>query len=172
MTTINVIFYKPQKGKWMDWVISTWTGIFPCNWGSKPYSHVEIHFPETAKCFSSSSRGVRGGVRILDQCKVIKHRERWDYIPCEITEERWLDAVAKALKLEDLPYDWWGIFGFAWPWNTQDKNKWYCSEICSWFLDECHVMERYKRISPTRLARKLSKAIGKKPVPLKYTDNR
>jgi len=58
----------------------------------------------------------------------------------------------------------WGIFGFLQPFNTQDEKKWYCSEICAWFLFMARVLDkREKRISPRRLSKKLIKKWNKKP---------
>ena len=143
------------------------------------YSHVELGIPNEygeffyyppmpnsrtctpircylGQCFSSTTRGGAKGVRFAPASEVLKHPERWDYAEVEVDDERFEVAMAEARKLVGKKYDYIGLFGFFWPWNIHDKNKWYCSEICAWLAYLMRVLpKRHKRISPRRFARKL-----------------
>ena len=156
------------------------------------YSHVEIYLPDeegffkrrkwagdksdwrnkvlftVGRCFSSTTRGDAVGVRMADAGKVLKHRNRWDYIEVEVEERVYSSLVKWCEKkaAEAAKYDFLGIFGFFSPINIQDDKKLYCSELCAelaflfWIL-----AKRYGRISPRRLAKVLAKRDGE-PKPL------
>jgi hypothetical protein len=86
----------------------------------------------------------------------------------EIDEERLEVVLEESKKLIGLPYDFWGIFGFLQPFNTQDSKEWYCSEISAWFLYLVRVLDkRETRISPRRLSKVLIKKYKRKPKVLK-----
>jgi hypothetical protein len=174
---IRVLFYKAKiDGKWLDDAISIYTGLLPCNWGTKGYSHAEIWFPSEqgtfisrcgddvqfyGHCFSSTTRGSWKGVCIRHASIVLKHPERWDYMEFNVDAGRYAVARELAELQEGKPYDYKGIFGFFWPWPIQDKKKWYCSEICAWFLYLVRILpKREKRISPRRLSKVLKKLGG------------
>lgn len=179
---IRVLFYKAAvDGKLIDNLISFYTGLLPCNWGTKGYSHMEVWFPNESgnfeppralrespildrwygQCFSSTTRGEWRGVRICHASLVLKHPERWDYMEFEVDMSRYAVALELAEREEGKKYDYKGIFGFFWPWPVQDKKKWYCSEICAWFLYLVRILpKREKRISPRRLSKVLKKLGG------------
>ncbi len=106
------------------------------------------------QCFSSTTRGKWNGVRFAPASQVLTHPDRWDYIECEVDK----DGLELALELARIQvgkaYDYKGIIpGFFWPWNIHNKNKWYCSELCSWFANICDLTEKWhERISPRKLA--------------------
>ena len=86
MKTIRVLFYRAGKdGKWLDDAISLWSGLW--NWGTPPYSHVELEFVGRSVCFSSATRGNFIGVRFESSEVVLKHWNRWDYIEKTISNE-------------------------------------------------------------------------------------
>jgi len=109
------------------------------------------------QCFSSASRGGKIGVRFAQAKEVLTHPERWRWVTVQVEGERFEIALAEAWRRVRAPYDWAGIFGFVfWPFVRQNKNKWYCSEVCCWFgylVRAYH--KRYKLISPLRAAQKL-----------------
>jgi hypothetical protein len=165
---VRFLFYRADiDGKWIDNLISAWTALFPCNWGTQPYSHVEIWFPDISGLFStksflysSTTRGSKvPGVRFAYRDVVLKHPERWDVIECEVLE--WLDSQ------QDKRYDYLGILGFFWPKNLEDPNRWYCSELCIRAAFWLRVIKKvWFRISPRRMSKVITKAVGRKPVRL------
>ncbi|MCK5017555.1 MAG: hypothetical protein KAS32_10850 [Candidatus Peribacteraceae bacterium] len=157
---VRFLFYKAAiDGKILDNAISSWTGLFPCNWGTKGYSHVE--FEAEGRCFSSTTRGGARGVRFAPSKEVLKHPERWDYVEYDAPEERLRRTLRHMSKLVGLKYDYNGILGFFLPWNTESKDKWYCSEICALVAYELKLIPYHKRISPRRLSKIMG---GAKPL--------
>jgi hypothetical protein len=146
---IRVAFYKPPKGDFFSHVISRWTGLF--NWGVTGYSHVELGFNIDGewKWYSSASRNWDGttGTRWIDNERLFKHPERWDVFDVVPSlRQEFMIATCEAEKGKD--YDWFGILGFVTIFGQfNQKNKWYCSEICHYVF----FGKWKKRISPERL---------------------
>lgn len=179
---IRFCFYKAKiDGKFLDNAIAAWTGLFPCNWGTPPYSHVEVWFPnlisgENGDEFGSFGRGLlwssstRGrkwpGVRCGFPSEILKHPERWDILEFDGLDEREVKKAALWCHSQiHKSYDFAGIFGFfwpwPWPWNTQKDDDWYCSTFgakVAWLLRLTSKL--WKRISPRRLWRKLEQSFG------------
>ena len=168
---IRFLFYKAKfpDGHAIDDGISLWTGFlalisFGWNRLKYNYSHVEVWLPNslgrfkmygkfTGECFSSTTRGKWNGVRFAPASQVLTHPDRWDYIECEVDKDRLELAMELATIQVGKAYDYKGLFGFFWPWNIHGKNKWYCSELCSWFANICDLTEKWhERISPRKLA--------------------
>lgn len=118
-------------------------------------------------CFSSTTRGDANGVRFAPANEVLaKHPGRWEYIEFEVDEAYLEVAIEEAWQLVGKEYDFLGILGFVQPFAVQDKDKWWCSEICDWFKRLCRIfLKRHKRISPRRSAYILAKKWGE-PKPL------
>jgi len=186
-----------KNGKWR-WLkskaISTgiiaWTWVLAfvsLQWNRLKYnfSHCEIWFPDekagfekrrdgidlsqpAGQCFSSTTRGGAKGVRFAPASEVLKHPERWKYIEVEVDKNNLENEKNWAKWLIGETYDYWGLFGFFWPfWNVQNSKKWYCSEICAvvaWHLGLLKKGE--SRISPRRFAKILAKKYHD-PKPLK-----
>lgn len=137
-------------------------------WGMFGTYDINSHavFKYTGQCFSSTTRGDANGVRFASADKIIgKHPERWSYIEFEVDTERLDVAIQEAKRLVGRKYDYWGLFGFFNPLPVQDKNRWYCSEICNWFKSLLKISKRSKRISPRRSAYILAQKYGEpKPV--------
>ena len=175
---ISFCFYKADiDGKVLDNAIAAWTGLFPCNWGTPPYSHVEVWFPFLANgengdefgsfehgiLWSSSTRGRKlPGVRCGTPSEILKHPERWDILEFDGLDEAELRKASLWCHSQShKSYDFAGILGFFVPWNTQNKNKWYCSEFCAKvarLLGLTKVL--HKRISPRRLSSVLKNSKG------------
>jgi hypothetical protein len=117
---IELAFYK-GRGTIYDRLIRLWT------WSR--YSHVEIVVRRREKInssliFSSSPRdgGVRQKWSALDPA-------RWDCVRVPRKLNRKLITDELELKAQ---YDWRGIiFSQIVPFGWQDKNNWFCSEICA-----------------------------------------
>ena len=190
---LRILFHNPkgEHGIGKAIVGLTWVyGLFYGGWQALKYhfSHVEVwiadengNFSEPyfiagegprrtrylGKCFSSTTRGDWNGVRFAPASEVLKHPERWSYIEIEVDDERFEEAIGFASLEVDKPYDFLAILGFVIPFGVQNKAKWYCSEICSWFISLCKGERwQFKRISPRRMAYNWVKA-GYKLVPLK-----
>ena len=127
---IRIAFYKPQD--FFTYAIAIWTKLF--NWKSPLYAHVEIgFFINGIWCwYSSASHNWDGtnGTRWIDNDRLFKHPERWDVF--NVNPVRSIEDMIKVCETEKgKEYDWWGIAGFTTPFGLlNDKNKWYCSEIC------------------------------------------
>ena len=189
--SIPALFKKPPEGfsRWSEYKKAL----------RYNYSHVEIWLSDrdgnfkkirpfvvlgefAGRCFSSTTRGNANGVRFAPAFEVIgKHPERWSYIEIEVDTERLEVALAEARRQEGKLYDFFGVgLSFLNPFPIQNDNKWYCSEICNWFLSLCRytpnkeqlvpwwfkVMKLSKRISPRRMAYVLAKKFHE-PIRLK-----
>jgi len=175
---IRVVFYKASKdGQKMDDAISFWTGLFPCNWGTKGYSHSEIWFPDAqddfyhfgryisspppyrGRCFSSTTRGGCKGVRFEDAEVILRNPERWDVTDdIEVADELVVKYMPNIVAQVGKLYDFSGVMGFMIPGSKEDPTKWYCSEICEWVLCLFGLMNKIHRpISPRRLSKFIKK---------------
>ena len=185
---IRLVYHKP-KDSWLGRGIVGWTWLLALarldfKNLKHNFSHVEMWFPDeddyfgsawqygpkttmntiTGQCFSSTTRGDAEGVRFAPASEVLKHPERWMYQEFEVDEE---DVEAQLPVMKNWcgwKYDFAGIFGFFLPWNPEDEEKWYCSELCA-HLCYCFdiIDEPHKRISP----RRLTKVAGKPLIELK-----
>ena len=174
---VRFLFYRADiAGHFVGKVISFWTGLFPCNWGTPPYCHVEVWFPDVTGVFSamsflysSATRGGKGpGVRFAYRDIVLKHPERWDVIECEVKRVDLEIALEFLDSQQGKKYDYFGVLlGFIFPVNIEDPNKWYCSEIsirAAWML--CVIKKLWHRMSPRRMSKVIAKAVGRVPIGL------
>lgn len=130
---MKIVFYEAKYGNWLDKFISFWT--------RGKYSHCELYFEDMDICFSSSSRDK--GTRYK---RININNGKWDIIKLNISDEEKYFNRTKAFI--DKKYDWIGIiFTQLFPLNRQDKDKWFCSEICGYILG---YDESYK-YSPNKL---------------------
>lgn len=137
-TFIKVIFSKGSNG-----IYSKLIKFFK----KTKHTHCEIRF---ADGFCGTSDSSRGGVvyyylGIIDQ-------DKWDVvtIPCTKTEE---DIIRKIFTEEECgcKYDWLGIILCqVFPWGRQHKNKWFCSEICTYALQKINY-EKVKNLKPYQI---------------------
>lgn len=114
---MKVAFYR-GKGKLFDRITKWFT--------NGEFSHCELVFSD-GMSFSSSYRDK--GVRYK---RIIFSPERWEFLDFYTNEEeelrKWCDTHVGA------KYDMWGVIGFTLsPFRDalQQRNKWYCSEICA-----------------------------------------
>jgi hypothetical protein len=164
MKQINLLFRKVCKGDaWYQYLIAIYTKLLPLNWLSKGlYSHTEIEFVERKECFSSANKGKFLGVRFDKTANVVKDPAKWDKIVLFIghTEEQKLYDACK--RKEGLKYDWLGVFGFIFPVGIEDKDRYYCSEICMDRMAEVGLYPtRHRIISPLRWSHKASRYFKK-----------
>jgi len=164
---IRSVFYKAKRdGHVLDDGISAWTKLF--NWGTGPYSHVEIWWDWLDKfvidgeigglCYTSTMRGRNNGTVIRPACDVFKNPNRWDYAEFEVPKPNAAHAVlvAKREVNRNEGYDKATIASFFWPWRFGSKTKAICSERGYQFLWDCDLFpkrDRTKRPSPRRLSR-------------------
>ena len=126
-----------------------------------PYADAIRQTGIAGQCFSATTRGENKGVRFAPANEVLKHPERWDYIEFEVKDGIIENYMPVFQEKVGLAYDFAGIAGFALPFNPQDKNKWFCSELCAWVAFLFFILhDQHKRISPRRLAKLLVKAGG------------
>lgn len=131
-------FYIAKFGDCTDKIIATWT--------RGPYSHVEMVFPD-GECFSSSPRD--GGVRF----KKINRSNKWSSIKLSIDYNENIRKDCE--KYVGLPYDWYGCMGLTLGFSRiEEKNKWYCSEICAFILNK-YGAELPSKVSPNTLYKKM-----------------
>ena len=108
-------------------------------------------------------------MRFAAASEVLKHPERWSYIEVEVSNTQWwfVEETMREIADSKAKYDYAGLFGFFQPFPVQDKEKWFCSEICMWIAYRCALTKKWhKRISPRRAALVLAKLYGE-PVKLK-----
>ena len=145
---IQLAFYK-GKGDWSDKLIRLWT--------RSKYSHTELVIDDL--WYSSSPRD--GEVRI----KYITPKPgHWDFIEIDVTKEQKENMLNFFNSQIGKKYDFKGIFlSQVLPFNIQDPEKWFCSEIDSKALIISYVLKTSKPAqwySPERLFRDALK-IGK-----------
>ena len=187
MIPIRFLFYIAAiDGKLGDNVISTVTGLFPRNWGTKGYSHEELWLPNkygqfsnnimgrgyyinefVGTCFSAASRGEKTGVRFAPASQILKHRERWDFAQFYVDPERYMYAVGEMKKEENAPYDFNELLKFVFPFLKDDPKKWICSPVCMWAGMKMGLpIHEYVNVDP-RYASKIIKSIGGKIISLR-----
>jgi hypothetical protein len=136
----------------VDDVISGYTGLLPCNWGSPPLSHTEIGFFVDTELwfFSSTSRKeLNGGTgtRWSKANFVLRNPDRWKL------QAKWFAAadihrqIKRANSIIGQPYDFAGVFAdFLLPLDLIKKKKSiYCSKAVRFVLTSEHI-----RVSPRR----------------------
>lgn len=169
--SVPKLFRTPPKGstRWKEY-----TKAFRFN-----FSHVEVWFPDengkfwryvmkpnphkgyeqykgtkdfTGQCFSATTRGNAKGVRFAPASEVLHHPKRWMYQEYKVDENKVAGLISDFKCTIGQPYDYWGIFGFFQPFNTQKDEQWYCSEICANIAWRLGIANYHLRISPRRLA--------------------
>ena len=184
MSYFKVVEYVAAiDGEKLDNFISFGTGLFPCNWGTRGYSHVELWFPDkdgkfydengniVGVCFSSTTRGNSTGVRFEPANIVLRHPERWEEVTMQVPGHVMDRVLARLFKEVGKEYDFDGLQKFIFFWKKDDPNKWYCSEIIAWALYLFGRFEkRYAPISPRRVSKIIEKKLNMtyKFKPLKY----
>jgi hypothetical protein len=179
MRRIRKHFYRAglKNGFGLDDAIAGITGLWPGNWGTGPYSHVELEFcdrwfneppffsPLTRKgiyargiCFSSATRGGKTGVRFAPSSEILKHPERWDYHEETLPDDQEQQLFDECSKLIGAKYDYIGCFAKITPWTSwmQMVERWYCSEVVLYVLWLVKLLAKKLRWSP----RAMSKLFG------------
>ena len=182
---VRFIFHRGKDSALGKGIIAwTWLlALVRCDFKSLKhnFSHVEVWFPDEnnrfmlidtsgpeqigqlrlplGQCFSSTTRGDAEGVRFAPAAEVLHHSERWVYQEFEVDEKDVANLMPALNDIVGRGYDFAGIFGFFLPWNPQNENKEYCSEVCSFVAFWLRLMERIFRISPRRLAKVLGQPI-------------
>lgn len=132
---MKISFYYAAFGDKIDKAISLWT--------KGPYSHCELIFSDNI-FFSSSYRD--GGVRF----KQISNLKNWNILNIEIKNEEKVREWCE--KQVGKKYDLLGVFmqipNLSY---IEDRNKWYCSEICSHVLKKFGNYTDNTKISPNKL---------------------
>lgn len=157
MKTIQVAFFKAKYGGFFSKAIK---------WKTKsPYSHVEIIFPDMkihdtknnrllSLCFSSYEK--EGGVRF----KFIHLTpEKWDILTFQVSDEQYEALMALGSSLADAKYDWAGIMGFVLPWRKDRPDRFFCSEVVLYVMQEVLGIFKYVdagKTSPGKLHEYLS----------------
>ena len=156
MRRIEVYLYRDHKDA-VDKLIAGYTGLFPCNWGTAPYSHAAMGFETSVgliETFESTSRKDNGvnGTRWAMKDVLLRNPDRWDMywkmVTPETSDKMRIRANAETCKR----YDWLGIAGFALPVGINNKEKWYCSEVV-WYV----LTGKIQRVSPRRLSKWIKK---------------
>lgn len=134
---MDVIFYVAKYGNYVDKLVSWFT--------FGPYSHCEIRF-SNKECFSSSKRDK--GTRFKNIYFIPSH---WRIVHIRASLEKEQEIYDWCKQECGKPYDLLGVFGLMTFPKLNDKNRWYCSEICSHILNKflnAHIPEK---ITPNNL---------------------
>ena len=161
-TAVKAYYVAGPDGQFLDDVISTYTGLLPCNWGTPPLSHEETGFFVDGKLmfFSSASRSATNkfdnGTRWISAKELLKQFDRWMFQIKDFTEPEIAAKIGRANGLIPMPYDYVGaVADFTILIDlVAEKKKIYCSKACH-FVDTGNL----RRISP-RHDWKLSKNDG------------
>ncbi len=151
---MNLAFYLAAKGTWFDRLIAAWD--------HGKFSHVELVLVDAGAqsvCCSSSSRD--GGARVkwidLTDGKWVK-----SHVPTTPEQDRAIASFIEPICRRRAKYDWLGILGFPLRWNTQNSQRWFCSELCTAALQAAGVKAVGSldpgRTSPNELHRRIAAA--------------
>lgn len=152
---MKLCFYVAKYGDCWDKIIGWFT--------KSKYSHIEIHFSDDW-CFSSSPR--EGGVRF----KRIELDHRWEIIDLDIPLEKEIEIKKWCLNQVGKGYNWFSLFthivNYLWFFDwKEERNYWYCSELCAYVLDKFEIMEFSSyRIDPGKIYTKMSNVPSSKPI--------
>jgi len=147
-------FYGNSYGGVLNKLVRWWTSPlsykFNNKW-SKTFSHVEIVFSD-GMMFSASQ--YENNVRFKKHSFTGKAWVRYNLCINSADEARIRESCNELVKI-DTKYDYLGILGFVLPFNTQDKNKEFCSEVCTMellpYVKELSSLTPYKT-SPNTMA--------------------
>ena len=142
-----------------DKAVAWWTAKFSDKFNGKwrfGYSHCELYFPNNNRMFSASQYEnkvrFKNKLNVGSNWEIIKIYKRW--------HRGYNNLMLSCDLLLDKKYDYLGIFGFIIPKIKQDKNKWFCSEVCAFILDYNkleHFDKPFSKYSPNSLALTLNK---------------
>ena len=146
----------------VDDIISIWTGLFPCNWGSIGTSHESrgVYVDNQLWFFSSTSRSELGrrkenGTRWIKAEELLRSPQRWELRKSPImTQEQIQVEISRANGLLGRCYDFIGVvLDFLRPGILfAQRAKVYCSKACAYMRSG-----KMKRISPRRSWKKCKK---------------
>lgn len=151
---MKIAMYIASSGSLVDKAIDIWTGLHG-------YSHCEIVFDFIEKSdddtFLTYSSSPRDGELRFNRIDMSSGHWYLVDLPEIYSEKQELEIYNMLKKMEGAKYDWKGIllyFIFAFV-HKQDDNKWWCSEICAYAINQ-FINPNFKyRISPNKLAKKL-----------------
>ena len=152
--SLDLIFYKADfEKKKYPWD-KGWLSQKIAKHADGEHSHVEYKFTFSdgdVWCFSSSERD--GGTRFKTGRQVLKNPSRWDSI--HITRDEILigNVWNFCVEQDNKKYDWWGVIKFKLSFVTENKDKWYCSEICQFGLNKIGLFPRLHIIHPEDMFR-------------------
>ena len=137
---IRVGFYK-GKGTIFDRLIRWW-----CD---GKYSHCELVIPNDT-WFSADANTNR-----VRYTTFSPNPNNWDYVEFDTTEREEMIIRAWADSKIGKGYDYLGLAGFVLPFNTQNPNRYFCSEVCIEALQQIGKFPRVvsSSVDPVRLAR-------------------
>jgi len=147
---MEVIFYGHRKGNFFDKAIRWWTSPLKDKLSGKwkdSFSHVELSFKQGVMCSASQ---YENKVRFA----ATSRSDAWVRVQIKCTNEEAKRTYKFCLDQFNKPYDWFGLFGFIVPFRTQEKDKWFCSELCCEALKVGGILPTYivsSKISPNGL---------------------
>ena len=139
-------FYGNNYGGVLNKLVRWWTSPlnykFSSKW-KKTFSHVEIVFSD-GMMFSASQYENR--VRFKEHSFTGKAWVRYNLCINPKDEAKIRESCNKLVS-KDTKYDYFGVLGFILPFKTQDKNKEFCSEVCTTELQP--YIEEIKPLVPS-----------------------
>ena len=146
---MKIIFYENRYGDWTDklirWKTATWKQRFDGSWKDLP-SHVEL-LMSSGLMFSASQ--YENEVRY----KMFKYSNAWTIIDLNTDVEQDKHIRNFCANENGKKYDYRGILGFLIPFVDDNRDKWFCSEICAEALKQVGYLdiEDSAKISPAKL---------------------
>lgn len=147
---MKLIFYKAwnnPKATMLDKIVA----LFSLG----KYSHTEIHFSND-EAFSISPR--ENTIRFK---KIDVNPQRWDSIDINLSIKEELQVYKYCVRLAQrkYKYDYIGALSSPLRLCIQNKNKYFCSEICANILQEQNIFQLEKgcKYTPVRLSKEILK---------------
>ncbi len=135
---MKIVFYENQYGGFIDKAIrfktATWQQRINGEWKHLP-SHVELLF-DNSEMFSASQYENRVRFKMCNTKSPV-----WKMYDIKIDNAKDYKVLyAFCVSQIGKKYDYFGILNFVIPFIHNNKNKWFCSEICTKALQVGNVI--------------------------------
>lgn len=160
---MQIAFYRGDRSLFSR-VIIAWTGTIALDDGRLtvgPFVHVELIFSDGA-WFSSDERD--GGTRFksVPADWKVESDPNWLVVELPLTPEQELLVRRRAISINHLGYDFWGILKTGWRPAKESRDRWFCSEACLYCLHGAGLFTHTPpwRATPVDLAGFVVQAFG------------
>lgn len=157
---MQIAFYRGDTS-WFSRLIAWWTGTVALEDGQVvgPFVHCELIFSD-GTWFSSDER--HGGTR-FEVFRCDPADPRWLFVDLPLSKDAEYIVRCRAIAINHLGYDYWGIWKTAWRPTKESPDRWFCSEACLHCLQGANIFHGTPpwRVTPVDLAALVLSVFGK-----------